>query len=189
MAYRLFKTQDFHRLKRSKNMGRQQGNTMKTLEETRAIAQGVLSNEAKAIDQLKAYIQEDFHQAVKTIYESTGRVVITGIGKSAIIANKIVATLNSTGTRALFMHAADAVHGDIGMVQTNDVIIAISKSGNTPEIKVLAPLLRDSGNTLIAMVGQTDSYLAKQAELKPARITWHRQPAPLRNWLWEMRWP
>ena len=138
---------------------------MKTLEETRAIAQGVLSNEAKAIDQLKAYIQEDFHQAVKTIYESTGRVVITGIGKSAIIANKIVATLNSTGTRALFMHAADAVHGDIGMVQTNDVIIAISKSGNTPEIKVLAPLLRDSGNTLIAMVGQTDSYLAKQADL------------------------
>lgn len=140
------------------------GHFMKTFEETRQIAQGVLANEANAINHLQAFINEDFYHTVKAIYESNGRVVITGIGKSAIIANKIVATLNSTGTRAIFMHAADAVHGDIGMVQASDTIIAISKSGNTPEIKVLAPLLKDSGNTLIAMVGQTNSFLASQAD-------------------------
>lgn len=137
---------------------------MKTFHETRHIACEVLDNEAKAVEGLKHYINEDFYTAVQAIYHSQGRVVVTGIGKSAIIANKMVATLNSTGTRAMFMHAADAVHGDIGMVQDEDVVVAISKSGNTPEIKVLAPLLRQSGNTFIAMVGQTDSYLGKQAD-------------------------
>lgn len=137
---------------------------MKTFDETQQIAHGLLTNEANAINNLRHYINQDFYQVVQAIYQSEGRVVITGIGKSAIIANKIVATLNSTGTRAMFMHAADAVHGDIGMVQAHDVIIAISKSGNTPEIKVLAPLLRQMGNTLVAMVGQTDSYLGDQAD-------------------------
>ena len=136
---------------------------MKSFEETRQIALNVLENEAGAIQNLSAYIDDQFYQCVKAIYNSSGRVIITGIGKSAIIANKIVATLNSTGTRAIFMHAADAVHGDIGMIREEDVIIAISKSGNTPEIKVLAPLLRQSGNTVIAMVGNPDSYLGKQS--------------------------
>jgi arabinose-5-phosphate isomerase len=137
---------------------------MKSFDETQRIAQSVLENEASAIQQLRPCIDQDFYEAVTAIYQSEGRVVITGIGKSAIIANKIVATLNSTGTRAMFMHAADAVHGDIGMVQASDVVIAISKSGNTPEIKVLAPLLRQSGNTFIAMVGQKDSNLGRQAD-------------------------
>lgn len=138
---------------------------MKTYEETRDIALRVLENEASAIRNLSSFINEDFYKAVQHIYNSSGRVIITGIGKSAIIANKIVATLNSTGTRSIFMHAADAVHGDIGMVQEEDVIICISKSGNSPEIKVLAPLLKQSGNQLIAMVGNIDSYLAHQADL------------------------
>ncbi len=137
---------------------------MKTLGETQAIAKSVLTNEADAISNLQPYIHEDFYQTVRTIYETSGRVVVTGIGKSAIIANKIVATLNSTGTRAMYMHAADAVHGDIGMVQANDVIIAISKSGNSPEIKVLAPLLKEMGNTLIAMTGQEASFLSEKAD-------------------------
>lgn len=139
-------------------------NPMKTFEETRQIAQEVLNNEASAINNLKGFIDNNFYECVKAIYQTQGRVVITGIGKSAIIANKIVATLNSTGTRAIFMHAADAVHGDIGMIQEEDIIIAISKSGNTPEIKVLAPHLRDSGNLLVAMVGNPDSYLGEQAD-------------------------
>lgn len=137
---------------------------MKSFEATRQIALEVLTNEANAIENLKDFINQDFHNCVKAIYQSRGRVIITGIGKSAIIANKIVATLNSTGTRAIFMHAADAVHGDIGMIQEEDIIIAISKSGNTPEIKVLAPHLRESGNQLIAMVGNPDSYLGNQAD-------------------------
>ncbi len=137
---------------------------MKTFEETRQIAQQVLHNEASAINNLKGFIDNHFYESVKAIYQTKGRVVITGIGKSAIIANKIVSTLNSTGTRAIFMHAADAVHGDIGMIQEEDIIIAISKSGNTPEIKVLAPHLRDSGNLLVAMVGNPDSYLGEQAD-------------------------
>ncbi|HRB87346.1 MAG TPA: SIS domain-containing protein, partial [Bacteroidia bacterium] len=111
--------------------------------------------ESSAISGLQQYIDHDFFETVKLIFLSKGRVVCTGIGKSAIIAQKITATLNSTGTPAVFMHAADAVHGDLGVIQKDDVVICISKSGNTPEIKVLAPLLRLAGNKLIAMVGDT----------------------------------
>jgi arabinose-5-phosphate isomerase len=101
---------------------------------------------------------------VREIYSAKGRVVVTGIGKSAIIANKIVATLNSTGTPALFMHAADAIHGDLGMIQKDDIVICISKSGNTPEIKVLVPLLKRRGSKLVALVSNTKSYLSEQAD-------------------------
>jgi arabinose-5-phosphate isomerase len=104
------------------------------------IARDVLINESEAVLNLANFIDNDFEACVREIFSSKGRVVVTGIGKSAIIANKIVATLNSTGTPALFMHAADAIHGDLGMIQTEDVVICISKSGNTPEIKVLVPL-------------------------------------------------
>lgn len=110
------------------------------------------------------FIDEDFEACVREIYNSKGRVVITGIGKSAIIANKIVATLNSTGTPSLFMHAADAIHGDLGMIQGNDIVICISKSGNTPEIKVLVPLLKRTGSKLVALVSNVDSYLAQQSD-------------------------
>jgi arabinose-5-phosphate isomerase len=103
--------------------------------------------------------------AVQTILESKGRVVITGIGKSAIIGNKIVATLNSTGTPAIFMHAADAIHGDLGTIQKDDVVVFISKSGNTPEVKVLVPLIKKSTNKIIAITGNTDSYIAQQADI------------------------
>ncbi len=137
---------------------------MKTEKEILDIAKKALKIESEAILQLQNQLNGDFYYSVKKIFESKGRVVVTGIGKSAIIANKIVATFNSTGTPSLFMHAADAIHGDLGMIQQEDVIICISKSGNTPEIKVLAPLLKQSGNVLIAMVGNIDSYLAKQAD-------------------------
>ena len=124
-----------------------------------------LKLEAQAIMGLIQNINDDFIQAVQLIIESEGRVIVSGIGKSAIIAQKIVATLNSTGTPAIYMHAADAVHGDLGMIQKNDTVICISKSGNTPEIKVLTPLLKQYGNIVIGMVGQLDSDLAKQADL------------------------
>ncbi len=137
---------------------------LKTKNEILDIAKKALQNEADALLQLQNQLNDDFYKIVNLIYNSKGRVVVTGIGKSAIIANKMVATFNSTGTPALFMHAADAIHGDLGMIQQHDTIICISKSGNTPEIKVLAPLLKQSGNVLIAMVGNTDSYLAKQAD-------------------------
>ena len=136
---------------------------MKTEKEILDIAKKALKIESEAVMQLQNQLGSDFYQIVRKLYESKGRVVVTGIGKSAIIANKMVATFNSTGTPSLFMHAADAIHGDLGMIQQDDIIICISKSGNTPEIKVLAPLLKQSGNILIAMVGNTDSYLAKQA--------------------------
>lgn len=124
----------------------------------------MLQTEANAIQNLVNYIDDEFVACVEAILESKGRVVITGIGKSAIIANKIVATMNSTGTPALFMHAADAIHGDLGMIQNEDFVICISKSGNTPEIKVLVPLLKRLGSKLIAMVSNTDSYLAQNAD-------------------------
>jgi arabinose-5-phosphate isomerase len=124
----------------------------------------VLQTEAAAINNLCNFIDGDFEACVKALLTSKGRVVITGIGKSAIIANKIVATMNSTGTPALFMHAADAIHGDLGMIQQEDFVICISKSGNTPEIKVLVPLLKRLGSKLIALVGNLDSYLAQQAD-------------------------
>jgi arabinose-5-phosphate isomerase len=130
----------------------------------RNIATGVLQNEAQAILNLINFLDEDFDSCVTRILESKGRVVVTGVGKSAIIANKIVATLNSTGTPALFMHAADAIHGDLGMIQADDVVICISKSGNTPEIKVLVPLLKNSGSVLVGLVSNTDSYLATHAD-------------------------
>ncbi|MBX2964244.1 MAG: KpsF/GutQ family sugar-phosphate isomerase [Cyclobacteriaceae bacterium] len=128
------------------------------------IAREVLLNESRAIENLVNYIDNDFEECVREIYSSKGRVVVTGIGKSAIIANKIVATLNSTGTPSVFMHAADAIHGDLGMILKEDIVICISKSGNTPEIKVLVPLLKRRGSKLVALVSNTDSYLAQQAD-------------------------
>lgn len=128
------------------------------------IAREVLLNEAEAIKKISGLVDIDFEKCVTEILQLKGRVVITGVGKSAIIANKIVATLNSTGTPALFMHAADAIHGDLGMVQATDIVICISKSGNTPEVKVLVPLLKRTGAKLIAMVCNTTSFLAKNAD-------------------------
>src|SRR5688572_26938438 len=121
--------------------------------------------EAEAISAMQHLIDDDFEKAIKTISECTGRLVISGIGKSAIIAQKIVATLNSTGTPAIFLHAADAIHGDLGMVQQDDVVMVISKSGESPEIKVLIPLIRNFGNTIIAMVGNLSSYLASRSHI------------------------
>lgn len=137
---------------------------MKSADELINIARETLMTEADSVRNLVSFIDNDFVKTVETIFYSKGRVVITGIGKSAIIANKIVATLNSTGTPSIFMHAADAVHGDLGTIQQEDVVICISKSGNSPEIKVLIPLLKVSKNKLIAIVCNTDSYLAKQAD-------------------------
>ncbi|MBB6327458.1 arabinose-5-phosphate isomerase [Algoriphagus iocasae] len=130
----------------------------------RNTATRVLQNEANAILNLIEFIDGDFESCVDRILHSSGRVVVTGVGKSAIVANKIVATLNSTGTPALFMHAADAIHGDLGMIQDEDIVICISKSGNTPEIKVLVPLLKKSGSVLVALVSNTQSYLAEHAD-------------------------
>ncbi len=129
-----------------------------------ATAKSTILSESKAIAGLSAFLNEDFANAVNCIYKGDGRVVITGIGKSAIIASKIVATLNSTGTPAIFMHAADAIHGDLGTIQKNDVVICISKSGNTPEIKMLVPLIKLGDNPLIAMTGNPDSFLGKNAD-------------------------
>jgi arabinose-5-phosphate isomerase len=128
------------------------------------IAKDVLINESKAVENLTNFIDNDFEACVREIFQSKGRVVVTGIGKSAIIANKIVATLNSTGTPSLFMHAADAIHGDLGMIQNEDIVICLSRSGNTPEIKVLVPLLKRRGSKLVALVSNTSSYLAEQAD-------------------------
>jgi len=127
-------------------------------------AKETISNEAEAIANLENFIDEEFTKAVEIIYESEGRVVVTGIGKSAIIANKIVATLNSTGTPSIFMHAADAIHGDLGIVQNDDIVICISKSGNSPEIQVLVPLIKNFNNTLIGLTGNKDSFLGKEAD-------------------------
>ncbi|HKK60425.1 MAG TPA: KpsF/GutQ family sugar-phosphate isomerase [Salinivirga sp.] len=128
------------------------------------IAGKSIEHEALAIKNLVNYLDEDFAKVVELIYNSEGRLIVTGIGKSAIIANKIVATLNSTGTPAVFMHAADAIHGDLGIVREHDSVLCISKSGNTPEIKVLVPLIKSRGNTLIGMVSNVDSFLGKNAD-------------------------
>ncbi len=138
---------------------------MKTREEIKSIAIQVIADEKKAVEKLADHIGDAFAEAVETIFSASGRVVVTGIGKSANIATKIVSTLNSTGTPALFLHAADAIHGDLGMVRPGDVVICISKSGNTPEIKVLVPLIKNFGNKLIAIVGNIDSFLAHEADL------------------------
>jgi len=132
--------------------------------EIKNIAIQAIQEEAKAVAALAQYIDDDFVTVVNRILHLQGRVIVTGIGKSAIIAQKIVATLNSTGTPSIFMHAADAIHGDLGIIQQHDLIIAISKSGNTPEIKVLVPFLKQTKNTLVALVGNTESYLAKNAD-------------------------
>jgi arabinose-5-phosphate isomerase len=121
--------------------------------------------EAQSVEGLKAFITGDFVTAVQKIALCKGRFVVSGIGKSAVIAQKIVATLNSTGTPALFMHAADAIHGDLGMIQPDDAVMIISKSGDSPEIKVLTSLIKNFGNTLIGMVGNTQSYLAKNSDI------------------------
>lgn len=128
------------------------------------IARRTIENEANAIQNLSSLLDADFSNTVNHILNSPGRIIISGIGKSALIASKIVATLNSTGSPAIFMHAADAIHGDLGTIQENDTVICISKSGNTPEIKMLVPLIKRTGNTLIAMTGNLDSVLAKQAD-------------------------
>ena len=129
------------------------------------IARRTIELEAQSVSGLASYIDDNFEKAVNAIAAGKGRVVVSGIGKSAVIAQKIVATFNSTGTPSIFMHAADAIHGDLGIVQQDDVVIIISKSGESPEIKVLVPLIRNFGNTLIGMVGSIDSYLAKNATI------------------------
>lgn len=128
-------------------------------------ARRTIQLEAESVAGLQNYINDDFFKAVQAVYACKGRLVVSGIGKSAIIAQKIVATLNSTGTPGLYMHAADAIHGDLGMVQQDDVVMIISKSGNSPEIKVLVSLIKNFGNTLIAMVGNDGSFLANQADI------------------------
>ena len=130
-----------------------------------SLAKKTIRLQADSILEIANYIDNDFTKAVEIIKKCNGRLVISGIGKSAIIAQKIVATLNSTGTPSLFMHAADAIHGDIGMIQQNDIVMMISKSGDSPEIKVLVPIVKNFGNTIIAMVGQTQSYLAINSDV------------------------
>lgn len=129
-----------------------------------SVAKNTIETESKAIAKLVDLVDEEFAGAVDYIYHSKGRVIVTGIGKSANIATKIVATLNSTGTPAIFMHAADAIHGDLGTIQENDTVICISKSGNTPEIKVLVPLLKGMEIKLMAITGNRDSFLGQQAD-------------------------
>ena len=137
---------------------------MKSSKEITLIAKKVITQEAEAIYHLSTLLDEQFSAAVLSVYQSYGRLIITGIGKSANIANKIVATLNSTGQPAMFMHAADAIHGDLGMVQENDTVLCISKSGNTPEIKVLVPLINKLGNKLIGMTSNKESFLAEHSD-------------------------
>ena len=137
---------------------------MKKLNPILQTAKETILLESAAIANLAKLLDENFEKAVNFILNSNGRVIVTGIGKSANIATKIVATFNSTGTPAIFMHAADAIHGDLGNVQENDVVICISKSGNTPEIKVLVPLIKNYGNKIIAITGNVDSFLGKNAD-------------------------
>lgn len=137
---------------------------MITKEKILATAKETILAESQAISKLADLLTNDFVKTVQLIYESKGRLIVTGIGKSAIIAQKIVATLNSTGSPSMFLHASEAVHGDLGMVQPDDIVICISKSGNSPEIKILVPILNRFGNTLIAMTGNLTSFLAKHSQ-------------------------
>ena len=137
---------------------------MKNSETIKQIAVSTIKKESNAISALANSIDEDFVKCVELICNSTGRVIVTGIGKSAIIGSKMVATFNSTGTPSGFMHAADAIHGDLGTIQKGDIVICLSKSGETPEIKVLVPLLKIHGSSLIAIVGNRNSYLATHAD-------------------------
>lgn len=130
-----------------------------------SVALRTIELETNAVGGLKAFIDDDFTKAVTSIAHAGGRLIVSGIGKSAIVAQKIVATLNSTGTPAVFMHAADAIHGDLGMIQADDVVLVISKSGNSPEIKVLVPLVKNFGNVLVGMVGNTASFLALNSDI------------------------
>jgi arabinose-5-phosphate isomerase len=131
---------------------------------TRQTALKTIQLETESLRGLEQFINEDFERTIAAIHDAGGRLVVSGIGKSAIIAQKIVATLNSTGTPSIFMHAADAIHGDLGMIQHNDVVLVISKSGESPEIKVLVPLIKNFGNILIGMVGNVDSFLARHSD-------------------------
>ena len=140
-------------------------------------ARKTIETELYSLEKLTNFLDENFPQAVEAILQSKGRVVITGIGKSAIIAQKMVATMNSTGTPAIFMHAADAIHGDLGMIQPSDVVICISKSGNTPEIKVLVPLLKRENNPLIAITANKESFLATQSDYVLYAYS-HREACP-----------
>lgn len=128
-------------------------------------AKKTLISQSQSIAKLTDFIDVNFVEAVQLIYNSKGRLIVTGIGKSAIIAQKIVATMNSTGTPSMFLHASEAIHGDLGMVQEHDVVICISKSGNSPEIKVLVPLLKRFGNKLISITGNVTSFLGKEAHV------------------------
>ena len=137
---------------------------MISFDEIHKIASQVIENESNAIKNIIPLLDGNFPEVVKTILESKGNLVFSGIGKSAIIAQKITATMNSTGTSSVFMHAADAIHGDLGIIREQDLVVLLSKSGETPEIKVLVPLIKLRGNTIIAIVGNRNSYLAKQAD-------------------------
>ena len=137
---------------------------MKNLNNIIATAKETILLESKVIANLTHLLNKDFEQSVSYILNSKGRVIVTGVGKSAIIATKIVATLNSTGTPSIFMHSADAIHGDLGNVQKEDVVICLSKSGNTPEIKMLVPFIKNYGNKIIAITGNPDSFLGKNAD-------------------------
>ncbi len=150
---------------------------MTTKEKIKNTALKTLQIESDAIKNLEHSINDNFIDVVETIYNSKGRVIITGIGKSAHIASKIVATLNSTGTSSVFMHAADAIHGDLGIVRKEDIVIAISKSGETPEIKVLVPLIKANKNFLIAIVGNKNSYLATHSD-KILDVTINKEACP-----------
>ena len=135
-----------------------------TPEQTIEFARNIIHTECAAVERLAGYIDQSFVEIAEMIFHSRGRLIITGIGKSALIANKIVATLNSTGTPSVFMHAADAIHGDLGIIQPEDIIICISKSGNSPEIKVLVPFIKQMGNQIIGMVGNLESFLAQHSD-------------------------
>ena len=137
---------------------------MRKNEEIIQLATQIIDNELSAINGVKARLDDGFAKTVDLILENKGNLVFSGVGKSAIIAQKIVATLNSTGTTAVFMHAADAIHGDLGIVREGDIVVILSKSGETPEIKVLVPLIKLRGNKIVAMVGNRRSYLASQAD-------------------------
>ena len=137
---------------------------MKNIKALKAVAINTIKDEAAAITNLVKSVDSDFLNCISLILHAKGRVIVTGIGKSAIIGQKIVATFNSTGTPASFLHAADAIHGDLGTIQKGDIVICISNSGETPEIKILVPLLKEYGSSLIAMTGKKESYLAIQAD-------------------------
>lgn len=137
---------------------------MSSANQIKQSALNTIALESEAINALKYSVDQDFIDTVEMIFNSKGRVIVTGIGKSALIAAKIVATFNSTGTSSVFLHAADAIHGDLGIIGKEDIVIAISKSGETPEIKVLLPLIKANRNHIVAIVGNKNSYLAKQAD-------------------------